>query len=86
MMLFCMQKGGGMANKLVVDAQAAQRALRRKLDAPSTNSSIQAKFFVAITGLNGKLCQLPAPPKTVAFVGMTTNQEFTPVPNHSTKY
>ncbi|KAG6887800.1 hypothetical protein C0995_012660 [Termitomyces sp. Mi166 len=86
-------KGGGMAGKSVTDAQAAQRASKKKPDTSSTNSSIQAKSFVAVTGLDGKLWyvdssslgQLPAPSEMAAFASMAMGQTPYPAPDHSTK-
>lgn len=54
--LFCIQKGGGMAGKSIVEAQAAQKASRKKVSRDSTSANSHdnlttapAKSYVAVT-------------------------------------
>ncbi|KAG5735409.1 hypothetical protein E4T56_gene11117 [Termitomyces sp. T112] len=87
-------KGEGMARKSIANAQNAQRASKKKPNAPSTNTSAQTKSFSAVTGLDGKLWyvdlinlrQLPAPPKTAAFAGIAGTQLPTIALDHSTEH
>ncbi|KNZ78861.1 hypothetical protein J132_09544 [Termitomyces sp. J132] len=90
---FCVQKGGGMAGKSIADAQATQKASKKKSDSTLDSITTSAKSYVTITRIDGKLWyvnpsnlgQLPAPSKTATFTGIAAPQMPTPASDFSTE-